>query len=296
MGEKPEEINETNAQGEYALAVERSLLTFVASSFFCVGINHFMGAAASEEYFAGYLVEQSLSVDNLLVFVLLFDYFKIPREYQNRILKWGILGAIVMRGIMITLGVELIQSFHAILLVFAGILVYSSATVLWGLVSNDEDEEDEDLSQNWIVNFSQSLLPTTHRFDEDQFFTFEKGMKVATPMFLCMVAVELSDVVFAVDSIPAVFGITENPFIIFSSNIFAILGLRSLYTVLSKAASDFKYLEPAVAIVLGFIGTKMFAEFFGIYVPTILSLGIVITMISSGCLLSIYEKNREEQA
>lgn len=248
-----------------------------------------MGSVPAEEYFAGYLIEQSLSVDNLLVFLLLFDYFKVPQPYQNKILKWGIIGAVVMRAIMISLGAAVIHSFHAILLVFAAILIYSSGTILVGLFNEDEEEE-EDLSNNWIVQFSRSLFPTTDRYDGDRFFTVENGKSVVTPMLLCLVAVELSDVVFAVDSIPAVFGITENPLIVFSSNMFAIVGLRSLYTVLAKAADDLKYLEPAVAVVLGFIGMKMVAEYFGTYVPTIFSLGVVVTMLSAGVILSLQEK------
>jgi len=287
---KQQSIEESNK--EYTNALERSLATFIASSLFCFGIYYLYGRTPSEEYFAGYLVEQSLSVDNLLVFLLLFDYFKVPTEYQNKILKWGILGAIVMRAIMISAGAAILHSFHAALLVFAGILVFSSYSALSSYVSDEEDEE-EDLSQNWIVNFSSSLFPTTSRYDGDRFFTIESGKTVVTPMFLCMVAVELSDVVFAVDSIPAVFGITENPLIVFSSNMFAIIGLRSLYTVLAKAASDLKYLEPSVAVVLGFIGIKLIIEFFGIDVPTTLSLGVVITMLSTGVILSLQEQEQE---
>jgi len=288
-------IEESNE--EYTLALERSLATFIASSLFCFGIYYFYGKTLSEEYFAGYLVEQSLSVDNLLVFLLLFDYFKVPREFQNKILKWGIVGAVVMRAIMISLGAAIIHSFHAVLLVFAAILVYSSYSVIGEIISSneDDDEDEEDLSKNWIVNFSRSLFPTTDRYDGDRFFTIESGKTVVTPMFLCMVAVELSDVVFAVDSIPAVFGITENPLIVFSSNMFAIIGLRSLYTILAKAASDLKYLEPSVAVVLGFIGLKMIAEYFGTEVPTTLSLGVVITMLSTGVILSLQEKEQKSQ-
>jgi len=284
---------ESSSIEEYTKALERSLLSFIASAIFCFGIYFKSGIASSQEYFAGYLLEQSLSVDNLLVFLLLFDYFKVPQPYQNKILKWGIIGAIVMRAIMISAGAAVIHSFHAVLLVFAAILIYTSGTIILGTLTQD-DEEEEDLSNNWIVKFSQSLFPTTDRYDGDRFFTIDSGRTVVTPMFLCMVAVELSDVVFAVDSIPAVFGITENPLIVFSSNMFAILGLRSLYTVLAKAASDLKYLEPSVAVVLLFIGMKMIAEFFGTYVPTTLSLGVVITMLSTGVILSLQEKALED--
>jgi len=284
------EIEESNE--EYSKALTRSLATFIASSLFCFGIYFFYGRQLSEEYFAGYLVEQSLSVDNLLVFSLLFNYFQVPAQYQNKILKWGIIGAIIMRAIMISAGAAIVHSFHAVLLVFAGILIFSSYSAIGSFMNADDEDDEEDLSKNWIVNFSRSLFPTTDRYDGDRFFTIESGKTVVTPMFLCMVAVELSDVVFAVDSIPAVFGITENPLIVFSSNMFAITGLRSLYTILAKLASDLKYLEPSVAVVLGFIGTKMIIEYFGIYVPTTLSLGVVISMLSTGVILSLQEKEQ----
>merc|ERR1712194_458618 len=167
-------------------------------------------------------------------FSLLFNYFQVPAQYQNKILKWGIIGAIIMRAIMISAGAAIVHSFHAVLLVFAAILIFSSYSAIGSFMNADDEDDEEDLSKNWIVNFSRSLFPTTDRYDGDRFFTIESGKTVVTPMFLCMVAVELSDVVFAVDSIPAVFGITENPLIVFSSNMFAIIGLRSLYTILAK--------------------------------------------------------------
>ena len=165
---------------------------------------------SGEEFFAGYLVEQSLSVDNLFVFLLLFEYFQVPIQYQDRVLNWGIYGAIVMRSVMIGLGSVALQQFHFILLVFAAILVYSSVSFF--LKSNDDDEEKEDPSQNSIVQFSRSLFPSTDTFDENRFFTMVDGIRTATPLFICMIAVEISDVVFAIDSIPAVFGVTEVSF------------------------------------------------------------------------------------
>jgi TerC family integral membrane protein len=168
------------------------------------GVWAFAGSATGEEFFAGYLVEQSLSVDNLFVFLMLFQYFKVPLQYQDRVLNWGIYGAVVMRGIMIGVGYEALKNFRVILLFFAGILVYSSANALLG---GDDDEEDP--SENSIVKFSRSLIKSTDDFDGDRFFTVVDGVRQATPLFICMVAVEISDVVFAVDSIPAVFGVTE---------------------------------------------------------------------------------------
>ena len=189
----------------YQSAIIRTLAWVGAACLFGVGLLVAFGPETSEEFFAGYLVEQSLSVDNLFVFLLLFEYFKVPLEAQDRVLNWGIIGAIVMRAVMIGLGAAALQNFHEILLVFAGILVYSSAKALVA----DDDDEEEDPSENAIVKFSQNLISSTQHFDGDRFFTLVDGVKKATPLFICMIAVEVSDVVFAVDSIPAVFGVTE---------------------------------------------------------------------------------------
>jgi len=275
-------------------AIYRTLGWVSAAIAFGGAIWTFAGPEAGEEFFAGYLVEQSLSVDNLFVFLLLFEYFKVPLNYQDRVLSWGIYGAIVMRGIMISLGATALENFHEVLLIFAAILVYSSAKFFIG--DGDDGDDEEDPADNSIVQFARSVFPSTDDFDGDRFFTVQDGVRMATPLFICMVAVEISDVVFAVDSIPAVFGVTENPFIVFSSNLFAIMGLRSLYTILSQAATDLKYLEPAVALVLGFIGSKMIAEYAGFSIPTAIALGIVATLLGSGIALSVWERSREQQA
>jgi len=190
----------------YSEAIQRTLGWVSAAIIFGGGLWATAGSQTGEEFFAGYLVEQSLSVDNLFVFLLLFEYFKVPLQYQDRVLNWGIYGAIVMRAVMIGVGAAALQQFHAILLVFAGILVYSSAKFFIG---GDEEDEEDDPSQNSIVKFSRSLIHSTDHYDEDRFFTIADGVRKATPLFICMIAVEISDVVFAVDSIPAVFGVTE---------------------------------------------------------------------------------------
>ena len=187
-------------------AIYRTLGWVSAAVAFGGAVWTFAGPEAGEEFFAGYLVEQSLSVDNLFVFLLLFEYFKVPLNYQDRVLSWGIYGAIVMRGIMICLGATALENFHEVLLIFAAILVYSSAKFF---ISDGEDGEEEDPADNSIVQFSRSIFPSTNEFDGDRFFTLQDGVRMATPLFICMVAVEISDVVFAVDSIPAVFGVTE---------------------------------------------------------------------------------------
>merc|ERR1712238_50700 len=182
-------------------------------------------------------------------------------------------------------------SFRPVLVLFAGILVYSSGKMLVDMAGDEEEEED--LSDNAIVKFSKNLFPTTDKFDGDRFFSQVNGVQSATPMLLCMIAVELSDLVFAVDSIPAVFGVTLVPFIVFVSNICAISGLRSLYVVLSEAASNLKYLEPAVAVVLLFIGIKLLLEYVGIDISTTVSLCVVGALLSSGIGLSVLTQEKE---
>mmetsp|Transcript_13778 Transcript_13778/g.21284 ORF Transcript_13778/g.21284 Transcript_13778/m.21284 type:complete len:383 (+) Transcript_13778:144-1292(+) len=275
----------------YQRAIKQTMIWVALAGIFGFGLLNFVDSATAEEFYAGYLVEQSLSVDNLFVFLLLFDFFKVPLQCQDKVLSWGIYGAVVMRATMITLGAIAIETFRPILLVFAGILVYSSFKIL---VEGDDDEE-EDMNENAIVKFSRRLIDSTDEFDESNFFTIVGGIRKATPLFLCMIAIEISDVVFAVDSVPAVFGVTENPLVVFTSNMFAIMGLRSLYTILSKAATDLVYLEPAVAVVLGFIGSKMIGEYFGYEIPTQLSLTVVATLLSGGIGLSILERRRTEE-
>lgn len=214
IGTQPTVIITPNETSEeiYASALQRTFLWVLSAGVFGLGLFFGVGRDISEQFFAGYLLEQSLSVDNLLVFLLLFDYFKVPLSSQDRVLNYGIYGAIVMRAVMIGLGAVALKQFHAVLLVFAGVLIYSSASVLLG-GDEDMDGEEEDMSENKIVQFSRNLIDSTDTFDGDRFFTtVEGGIKKATPLLICMIAVEVSDVVFAVDSIPAVFGVTEVSF------------------------------------------------------------------------------------
>jgi len=232
-------IGETTLEDDdetYAIAFRNTVLSVAVAVLFGAGLWATAGPVVGEEYFAGYIVEKSLSVDNLFVFLLLFDYFKVPTQYQGRILSWGIYGSVIMRAIMIGLGAAALSNFRGILLLFAGILIYSAVQVLVD-VEEELIEKENDLSGNPVVRFSRylcessescnvddfeeeelanpvvmlsrSILPSTNTYDGDRFFTIEDGVKKATPLFVCMVAVELSDVVFAVDSIPAVFGVTE---------------------------------------------------------------------------------------
>lgn len=272
--------SDTEGKGEWVAA-------FVgAAMLFGVGIWNTLGPVKAQEFFAGYLLEQSLSVDNLFVFILVFRYFKAPKADQDKVLSYGIGTAAILRLVMILLGSELIESWKPVLLLFAGILLFSSYKLL--VAGDAGDDDDEDLTDNGIVKLCRRLIPVTENYDGENFFTMENGKRVATPLLLVLAVVELSDVVFAVDSIPAVFGITTDPFIVYSSNMFAILSLRALYGFVNSIMSELKYLDKAVALVLGFIGAKMIADFGGYHVPTIASLGVVVTTLTGGVAASLW--------
>jgi len=251
-----------------------------AATLFGVGIGSFLGTDKAIEYFTGYLLEESLSVDNLFVFLLLFDYFQVPNKEQKKVLQYGIWGAVLMRAAFIGAGLLAIEKFRGVLVGFAALLLYSSYQILSG--AGDDDEEEEDLSENQVVKLVGKFVKSSATYDGDKFFTVVDGVKMATPLLVVLICVELSDVIFAVDSIPAVFGVTEDPLIVFTSNIFAIASLRALYQVLAKLAQDLKYLDTAVGGVLGFIGLKLIAEYLGYEVSEIASLGVVGSMLGVG--------------
>lgn len=213
----------------FRLALWTTMQTVALAVLFGVGVLVFKGAESGMEYFAGYIVEQSLSVDNLFVFIMLFEYFKVPLAYQNRVLTWGIIGAVCMRGGMIYLGVAVLEQFEWMILIFAGILLFSAFKLIQG------SDEEEDLSNNCIMRASAMVIPSTSEYDGDRFFVRENGSLHATPLLMCLVCIEFSDLVFAIDSIPAVIGISKDPFVVYSSNIFAIMGLRVLASTLALA-------------------------------------------------------------
>ncbi|CAK8571532.1 unnamed protein product [Lathyrus sativus] len=266
-------------------AVRTVALWVFAAVAFGVGLGFKEGYEKASEFFAGYILEQSLSVDNLFVFVLIFKYFKVPALYQNRVLSYGIAGAIVFRLTIILLGTATIQRFEAVNLLLAAILLFSSFKLF------ASEEEESDLSDNFLVKTCQKLIPVTTNYDGNKFITKQDGIWMATPLLLTVAVIELSDIAFAVDSIPAVFGVTRDPFIVFSSNLFAILGLRSLYLIISEGMSELKYLQPSIAVVLGFIGCKMILDYFGIHVSTEASLGFVASSLSIGVILSLANKS-----
>lgn len=277
-------------KNEYNSAIRNTCITVGMAVLFGLGVWVQKGKESGMAFMSGYLVEQSLSVDNLFVFMLLFNYFKVPVKYQSRVLSYGIYGAMAMRGVMIFIGVQAIERFQIVTLLFAGILLYSAFKLL------TESDEEDDLENNAVMKFSRYFIKCSKEFDDELFFTTEHGVKLATPLFLCLVCVELSDFVFAIDSIPAVIGVTHDPFIVYTSNIFAILGLRSLYTLVAKAISELPYLKSSVAMVLGFIGVKMLLEYFHINISTGLSLCVVLVLLLGGVVVSLVAKRQSSNS
>ena len=245
------------------------------------------GAGPALEYYTGYLIELSLSVDNLFVFILIFSYFGVSAEAQPKVLKWGILGAIVMRLIMIALGALLLDRFEWIIYVFGGILIVT------GIRMMTQDETEIEPEKNPVVRLARRILPFSNYYDGTKFFTRHRsGAVLATPLFLVLLVVEWSDLVFAIDSIPAIFAITRDPFLVYSSNVFAILGLRALFFVLAGMMDKFVYLKPGVAIILIFVGLKMVSSHW-IHLPTPASLGVIVFILTAAVLLSLRRSAQE---
>jgi tellurite resistance protein TerC len=264
-----------------------SLVWVALAACFGVLIYVFAGSELALEFAAGYVMEKALSVDNLFVFVVLFGAFKVPQTSQHRVLFWGVLGALVMRAVFIAAGSVLLTRFHWLMYLFGAFLVFS-AVKLWR--AKPEAEADSPLDGS-LYKALVRFLPTSNQLDGQRFFTRKNGRRLATPLFVVLVLVELTDVIFAVDSIPAVFAITRDPFIVFTSNVFAILGLRSLYFVLADFVQRFHYLKPALALVLGFVGLKMLVTGV-VHVPTALSLGVICAVLGGAVVLSLRREKR----
>lgn len=237
------------------------------------------------EFVTGYLIELALSVDNIFVFVLIFSYFSVPTKYQHRVLFWGVLGALVFRGVMIGAGAVLIERFHWIIYVFGAFLVFT------GIRMATQDDVNIEPEANPALKLVRRFLPVTTAYDGQNFFTHEnidgKLRRAATPLFVVLVLVETTDLIFAVDSIPAIFAVTTNPFIVFTSNVFAILCLRSLYFLLAGVIDRFHYLKLGLSVVLVFIGAKMLATIFDIHVNTLVSLLVVAGVLISSVVISL---------
>jgi tellurite resistance protein TerC len=244
------------------------------------------GSQPALEYYTGYLIELSLSVDNLFVFILIFTYFGVPAEAQPKVLKWGILGAIVMRFIMIALGALLLDRFDWIIYVFGGILLLTGIRML---TQKDDRLEPE---KNPVVRLARRIMPFTNSYDGVNFFTRNGGGRVlATPLLLVLIVVEWSDLVFAIDSIPAIFAVTRDPFLVYSSNVFAILGLRALFFVLADMMDRFVYLKPGVALILVFVGVKMTLSYW-VHIPIVLSLAVILITLATAVGLSLRRSAR----
>ncbi len=259
-----------------------SIFYLIVSCLFGLWVGHVLGKQAFIEYFTGYVLEKSLSVDNIFVMSFIFSSLSIPRIYQHRVLFWGVLGVIVFRGFMIGLGIELIRNMSWILYVFGIFLVFTGAKMFF-IAS-----EKEDIQTVPLIIFMKRYIPLAQGLHDWHFWVKENGKWVATPLFLALVIVEFADLIFAVDSVPAILAVTRDPYIVYTSNIFAILGLRSLYFALSSLMHRFAYLKYALALILVFIGGKIFLVEFGIKISAILSLTITLLLLFSGMLFSVY--------
>ncbi len=257
-----------------------------AAAVFAAGVYHFYGAQKALEFSTGYLIEKSLSVDNLFVFLVLFRTFGVPSEFQHRLLAWGILGALIMRGAMIAAGAALIERFTWIMYVFGAFLIYAGVHMFF---TGDSETHPE---KNKIVRFLAKHIRLTKSFSGENFFVREQGMLYATPLFLVLLVVEVTDVTFAVDSIPAVFGITRDAFVVYTSNVFAILGLRTLYFLLAGVLDRLTYIKFGLAAVLVFVGVKMLIEPW-LHISVLWSLGIVLGLLAVATIASLLAKPKE---
>lgn len=243
--------------------------------------SDYTNSEAGLAFLTGYLIEKALSVDNIFVFILIFSFFRVPAAYQHRVLFWGILGALVMRGVMIFAGVVLLKQFHWVIYVFGAFLIFTG--IRMALQKGEEVHPD----QNPVVKFFRKLMPVTQNFEKDKFFIRRAGTLMATPLFIVLLIVESTDLVFAVDSIPAIFAVTQEPFIVYTSNIFAILGLRALYFLLANVMDKFQYLKLGLSAVLIFVGVKMvIVDFYKI--PIGVSLGVIAGILAISILASLW--------
>jgi tellurite resistance protein TerC len=243
------------------------------------------GETKALEYFTGYVIEKALSVDNIFVFVLIFSFFKVPAIYQHKVLFWGIIGALIMRVIFIFAGVALLEKFHWTIYVFGAILIYTGVKMLL------DREKKIEPDKNPVIKFFKKIIPTTNEFHEDKFFIKRQNKNYATPLFVVLIMIEITDLIFAVDSIPAILAVTKDHFIVYTSNVFAILGLRSLYFALADIIERFKYLAVGLAIILVFVGVKM--VIIDIYkIPIHFSLIVILFILSISIVISFLKTKK----
>ncbi len=262
-----------------------SVVWITLALIFNVGLYFLRGPDPALQFFTGWLIEKSLSVDNIFVFVLLFSYFSVPAAYQHRVLFWGILGALVMRGILIGLGAVLLEEFHWIIYGFGAFLIFT------GIRLGVQKETEVHPEKNPLLKLARRILPVTENYERDRFVVRRAGKLAVTPLLLVLIIVESTDLVFAVDSIPAVFAVTTDPFIVYTSNVFAILGLRSLYFVFANVIDKFHYLKHALAVILTYVGVKMvLADIYPI--PTFLSLAFIAAVLAVAVIASVIRARR----
>jgi tellurite resistance protein TerC len=257
---------------------------------FNLAIYLYAGPQAGLEFLTGYLVEKSLAVDNIFVIAMIFSYFAVPAMYQHRVLFWGILGALVMRGAFIAAGAYALERWHWVIYVFGGILLLTGIKM-----ATRKADETFEAESNPVVRLARRFVPLTTRYDGQKFWTVENGRRVATPLFLVLLLVEVTDLVFAVDSIPAIFAITRDPFLVYTSNVFAILGLRSMYFLLAGIIHKFVYLKYGLSLVLVFVGAKMLLQDV-VKVPTAVSLGVIATLIGGSIAASLWARRGQAAA
>ena len=249
------------------------------------------GANLAMDYYTGFLIEKSLSMDNIFVMSIIFTCIGVPRQYQHRVLFWGILGAVVMRAIMISIGAAIIHQFHWVLYIFSAFLIYTGIKMVGHKAEENKDGE-ANIKDSKMYKFIEKHFPVTHEIDGAHFVTVKKGKRYMTPLLFALLLIELMDVIFALDSIPAIFAITQDVFVVYTSNIFAILGLRALYFLLEAAVHRFVYLKQALAIVLIFIGIKIFLPMFGLHLESLHSLVITFSMLAGGVIFSLIKDKK----
>lgn len=275
-------FNKKNHRVEFKPALWQSIFWVAISFAFAFLVFLFMGRDLAAEFISAYITEKMLSVDNLFVMMLIFNYFKLEEKYHHRVLFWGIMGAIVFRAIFILAGAYIVHQFHWVLYIFGIILMYTGISLF-----KDKKEEHVDFDNNKLLRAAHKFLPFTKNHHGGKFFAKENGKIRFTSLFLIMLLVEETDIIFAVDSIPAVFSISQNTFIIFTSNIFAIMGLRSLFFLIESVLHRFHHLQKGLAFILIFIGAKMLSDIFGIHISSLVSFSVIIFALASSIALSI---------
>lgn len=276
-------FNRKSHEVNYKEALLWSAIWISLALIFNIGVFKYAGHDKGMEFLTGYLLEKALSVDNIFVFVLLFSFFDVPKKYQHKVLYYGIVGALIMRGVLIALGAALIVKFHWVILIFGAFLVFT------GIKMAFHKEEKIEPDKNPIVKFFKKIIPVTAEYEKNKFFVKKSTGLLATPLFIVLIVVETTDLVFAFDSIPAILAITQDTFIVFTSNAFAILGLRSLYFALAGFMDKFKYLRTGLSVILVFIGIKMLiADLF--YIEVVYSLAFIVLTLTVSMLASVFSK------